>query len=284
MTGLRASVVIPAHNEAAVIERCLRALTVGAPANSLDVVVACNGCSDDTAALARSLSSPRWPVTVVETDTASKIVALRLGDRHATVFPRVYLDADIELSGAAVLAVADRLRTGAELAGRPPLRYLVDGASWSVRRYYTARSRVPSLMSALWGAGVYAMSEQGRSRFADWPDVVGDDLFVDRLFARDEIVIVDAEPAVVRIPTTPQSLLGILRRAQRGKHQPGGDSAEPPVAATSTLRGVVRSALGGPGAAVDAAVFVGYALAARASAARAAHGTWERDETSRVAS
>ncbi len=57
------SVVIPAHDEAAVIGRCLDALFTGFEPGELDVVVVCNGCTDDTASAARASGHP---VRVVE--------------------------------------------------------------------------------------------------------------------------------------------------------------------------------------------------------------------------
>ena len=47
------SVVIPAHDEEAVVGRCLAALLDGARPGELDVVVVCNGCTDATADIAR---------------------------------------------------------------------------------------------------------------------------------------------------------------------------------------------------------------------------------------
>ena len=58
------SVVVPAYNEEAVIERSLKHLTDGAPEGELEVIVACNGCHDRTADLARAFGRS---VKVVET-------------------------------------------------------------------------------------------------------------------------------------------------------------------------------------------------------------------------
>lgn len=50
------SVVIPAHNEAQYIERCIRAIQSAAThvaPDDVEIVVVCNRCTDDTAAIAR---------------------------------------------------------------------------------------------------------------------------------------------------------------------------------------------------------------------------------------
>src|SRR6476659_6853296 len=85
------AVVIPAHDEAAVIGRCLRSIEAAVRERDLEVVVVCNGCADATADVAASFPWAR----VVEIDEASKPAALRAGDRAVSAFPRVYLDADV---------------------------------------------------------------------------------------------------------------------------------------------------------------------------------------------
>ena len=84
------SVIIPAYNEASVIDRCLSAMLADARPGELEIVVVANNCSDDTAARARRHGEL---VKVVETPIGSKIHALNLGDRRyeATV--------ELEVSG-----------------------------------------------------------------------------------------------------------------------------------------------------------------------------------------
>ena len=82
---------------AAVIGRCLSALQNQEGVDHLDVVVVANGCSDDTAAVAE-----RAGVTVIVLPEPGKSAALVVGDAAAVGFPRVYLDADIELPVAAL--------------------------------------------------------------------------------------------------------------------------------------------------------------------------------------
>ena len=275
------SIIIPAHDEAAGIRRCLDSLFAGVAPGEFDVTVVCTGCVDETAALARSSGHP---VRVLERQAASKPAALRAGEEVARAFPRIYLDADVVLLGSSARAVLERLRAGA-LAARPPVRYDSSGSSAPVRSYYRARARVPALLGSLWGAGVYGLSGAGRSRFGAFPDVVADDLWVDRQFASEEIEIVDCEPVVVAVPQRARDLVRVLRRTYRGKAETAGvdpyDRAQTTTA--STLQQLRRLAAAGPSAAVDAATYAAFALGARLALAAPAPGArWERDDSSRT--
>jgi hypothetical protein len=282
------SAVIPARNEAAVIGRGLDALFTGFAPGELDVVVVCNGCSDDTAALAWSTGHP---IRVIELRAASKPAALRVGDTAATAFPRLYLDADVMLPGPAARVVLERLRAGA-VAARPPVRYESGGASAPVRSYYRARSRVPAVLGSLWGAGVYGLSAAGRQRFDAFPDVVADDLWVDRHFDRSEVEIVDCAPVVVTVPRRSRDLVRVLRRTYRGKAEPAPviDLGDPAPEIDSTVQDLRRLAATGPVAALDAATYAAFAAGARLALAIAPSagpslttGRWGRDDSSRVA-
>lgn len=52
-----ASIIIPASNEGLVIEECLSSIASQIGCTGLDVIVVANGCSDETAALARAFKS-----------------------------------------------------------------------------------------------------------------------------------------------------------------------------------------------------------------------------------
>ena len=280
----RGSVIVPAHDEASVIRRCLDALFTGIDATEIDVIVACNGCTDDTAELARSSGHP---VRVIEIPTPSKPAALRAAEAGDPPFPRIYLDADVELAGPAALAVLTTLDDGAA-AARPPIRFDTERSSSPVRAYYRARGRAPALMERLWGAGVYGLSRSGRERFGDYPDVVAEDLFVDQHFDDTDIAIVPTVPVVVRVPRTTDALLRVLRRTYRGNDDNQRDLApddtrSPRTSTSVVFRQVAASARLGPGAARDAVVYVAITIAARLRA-RLGHGErWERDDTSREA-
>ena len=69
------SIVVPARNESPVIARTLKAMTNGAAPGEIDLIVVCNGCTDDTATVARSFGPP---VRVIETEVGGKANALNL--------------------------------------------------------------------------------------------------------------------------------------------------------------------------------------------------------------
>jgi glycosyltransferase involved in cell wall biosynthesis len=174
------SIVIPAHNEERVIRRCLDAVLEGIDPARIEVIVACNGCTDATPSLAAAASPA---VQVVETAVASKAAALNLGDAAATAFPRVFLDADIEIHGPDLLAMATVLEEhGGPLAVAPEMRVDLSGCSWAVRAFYRVWTALPYASGDSVGSGVYALSEAGRARFDRFPAIIADDHFVNGLF------------------------------------------------------------------------------------------------------
>jgi hypothetical protein len=92
---------------------------------------------------------------------------------------------------------------------------------------------------------------------------------------------VATDPSVVKTPADAKSLLAILRRGHRcGTElfaQGHGLAASPNTSVDTAV--TVVAAIRGPQSAVDAAVYLGMALAARWRF-RNAH-VWERDESSR---
>jgi glycosyltransferase involved in cell wall biosynthesis len=188
-----ASVIVPAYNESRSIARCLGAILKEAKPGEFDVVVVCNACTDDTAAVARSVSED---VRVLETPAPSKTRAMNLGDAAAVTFPRVYVDADVILATADLRAVVAPLLEGEAEASAPWMRFETNGSPWSVRAFHDVWRALPQVRDGLGGRGVYAVSEAGHARFGSFPDVINDDLFIDWTFPVERRVIVDAQTVV----------------------------------------------------------------------------------------
>jgi glycosyltransferase involved in cell wall biosynthesis len=274
----RGSVVIAAHNEAAVIDETLRTLLAGTPPGTLDVTVVANGCTDDTARRAAAVPGVR----VLELPVAGKPAALNAGDAAAVGFPRVYLDADIRITAGAVGTVARALDT--HLAAVPGRELVLSGRPLLVRAYYAVHSRLPALRSGLFGRGMIAISEAGRARFAEFPDVIADDLFLDSLFADPEKCEVTEVCSRVATPLRTRDLVRRLTRVRAGNAALRAGPTAPgarPAARLSWLRDVV---LPRPWLAPAAACYVGLTLTAALLARRRSRATtWGRDESSRVA-
>ncbi|KIC10725.1 glycosyl transferase [Leisingera sp. ANG-M1] len=192
---LRVSVLIPAHNEAAYIGGCLAAVFASEPlpeGMAGEVLVLANGCSDDTAALARSAEPPAgWVLRVLELPEGGKLGALTAGDAAAGGDILIYLDADVLVSPMLIPQLAAALADGAPryAGGRPSV---APARSPVTRAYARFWARLPFFNSTAPGFGVFAMTRTGRARWGDWPDIISDDTFARLSFAPQERLQVQA--------------------------------------------------------------------------------------------
>ncbi|WP_333760610.1 glycosyltransferase [Streptomyces sp. IBSBF 2390] len=278
------SIVIPAHNEARVIGRLLDALLTDPSDDATDIVVVCNGCTDDTARIAAE-RGPR--VRVIDIPVPSKHAALRAGDEHAQGFPRVYVDADVVLTASDVRALTGPLRDDASgvLATAPDRRVPLAGCAWRVRAYYQVWQRLPAVREGLFGRGVIAVSKAGHDRIAALPPLMADDLAASLAFTSGERLVVREAGVVVHPPRTWPDLIrrrvrAAVSTAQVERHQ----SPEQGSARTSKadLADLLRAE---PRLLAGVVVFVAAAVVARRKAEKAIRaedfGTWLRDESSR---
>ena len=210
------SIIIPAHNEERVVAATLKELIDGAVSGELEIIVVCNGCTDNTAEVVASFGST---IRCIETELASKANALNLGDAAASGFPRFYLDADVVLSLDAIRQVAQVLRTGRFLAAAPKMHMDLGKASWPVRAYYKVWQQLPYVRIGMIGVGVYALSHEGRKRFDKFPAIIADDRFIRALFKEHERTVVSSCSSLVTAPATFSALLKIKTRSRLGGYQ-----------------------------------------------------------------
>src|SRR6516165_2576813 len=157
------SIVIPAHNETQVIGRLLRQLVSTAEEGELDILVVANGCSDNTAKVAAAFGPP---VQVLSIPVASKREALATGNLAAKGFPRLYVDADVELRTEDVRELGQALLRPGVLAASPERTLALAGRRWPIRWYYDVWARLPEVQQGLFGRGVIGVSEAGYARIA----------------------------------------------------------------------------------------------------------------------
>lgn len=270
-----AAVVIPAHNEEAVLGRTLGRLLAGAAPGEFDVVVVANACADGTAEVAR-----RAGVRVVETAVPGKAHALRLGDAECRAFPRVYLDADVELSAASVRSLAAALAEPGVMAAAPAPDWELAGAGPVARRVHRVHDRLIGPRRALAGVGAYALNERGHARVFPMPDVVADDELVHRNFAPAERAVVTEARSLVRPARTVRAHLRRRVRVRQGNRQLTelGFAAPDGRLGLGALAALVRRRSVSP---LDAACYLAVLLADKALARRGTRVSWATDASSR---
>jgi glycosyltransferase involved in cell wall biosynthesis len=277
------SIIIPAHNEETVIERCLQSLTEREIEGGLEIIVVCNGCRDRTFELAATFGPP---VVALRIERASKFAALNHGDAVARGFPRIYLDADIEVRLETIEKVAALLRGEGVLAAGPRMLPNTCGASALVKAFYDIWLRQPIHAEGMVGAGLYAVSEAGRGRFAHFPDIIADDEYVRSLFDDGERATADGCFVTIHAPRTFADLIRIKTRSRLGLYQLR--DRFPELAAkrrrksSTWRRDVIRQPRLWPAALVYLAVNVITRFRARRQFGRLADYRWERDESTRT--
>lgn len=299
-----ASIVIPAHNEGGSILRCLEALVQNAP-GPLQIVVAANGCDDDTGAVVTSFATrlkdggltldrgtkeihQLTEVHLLELSDASKTAALNAADDIATAYPRIYLDADVVLSPGTLTALIRDLDCDEVRFAAPRPRFTMEECGSGVRAFYRVHSSLSERSTGLAGRGVYGLSRQARARFGRFPGVRADDLYIARLPTPGEQVVTAGE-SIIQPPRDIDSLIRVRTRIALGNRELAAVGTEtggvgcPDLGRTtaSTVRALVQMGLREPSRIGDIIVFCLVTIAARAKARFGDGARWHRDESSR---
>ncbi|GLT12293.1 glycosyltransferase [Sulfitobacter porphyrae] len=192
----RTSILIPAHDEAAYLAACLGALLASEEvAGGVEVIVIANGCTDDTAEIARGFAEKAglkgWHLQVLERAEGNKLGALNAGEAAAAGRVLIYLDADVIVSPPLITQLAEVLDVDAPryASGRPHVTLRGGGVTGPYTRFWLT---TPFMTRGVPGFGVFAMNRAGRARWGDWPDIISDDTYARLNFTPDERVAVPA--------------------------------------------------------------------------------------------
>lgn len=243
------AILIPARNEAATIGATLASLSRQDYAGPLQVVVCVNGDTEGTAAVVAS-QQPMWTgsrsLRVIELATAGKPIALNAADAAVpTAGPRIYLDADVQLSSDAVSALVAALAGPApRVAG--PRKAMRAGMPWLARFFARAWLRLPWVQGDIVGSGVVAVNASGRARWGVFPDVIADDGFAVWQFAPAERAIVATCSSAIAFPQHFRDLLRAQRRWIDGGRQLAASLHRPPFGPAWSGRQRLRAMLQSP--------------------------------------
>ncbi|HBY01620.1 MAG TPA: glycosyl transferase [Rikenellaceae bacterium] len=208
------SIIIPAHNEEKNIGRLLEKLVT--LDNAFQIIVVCNGCTDATATVVRD----KFPsVLCIETKIASKTRALQIGDFQASFWPRVYIDADVEITAEHIYALVKEQRERHLAVITPFVENNLKMSSFPVRAFYNIWSSLEYYKEGMIGSGIYSLSEYGRSQFYEWPDLISDDGYIRALFGLNERGVCKKSCVIIHAPKTFAELIKTKTRSRLGRYQ-----------------------------------------------------------------
>ena len=282
------SLIIPAHNEEAVIERCLSTALAQAPSpRAMEIIVAANGCTDRTVEIARKVAPTAIVLDIVQ---GSKTHAINVANETANVFPRIILDADVECSFHSLSALAEALRQPAVMVAAPAIKIDLSHGDRFIRAYYRAWMKQPFAKAGKGGAGCYGLSKEALETIGEFPDIIGDDIWIHTRFPDDRKRYVrkstrgDAVYSVVRPPSTAWDQVRVEVRRMFGNAQVKRDHPSPyfgDANPTGGLRGLLVSGA----APLDLLVFSSVKFLVRCririQAWRGNDQSWVRDQSSR---
>lgn len=284
------TVIVPAHNEEAVIARCLAKLLEGAPENPpMQVIVAANGCSDRTVEIARSIMPE---AEVLDLPVGSKTAAINAANHHARHFPRIYVDADVECDYGSLAALAEALGEPGMMTAAPAIRMDLSQCNIWMKAYYRAWSRQPYARAGKGGAGCYGLSQEALEQVGEFPPIIGDDIWIHTRFPDAVKRYLAADTAgqpvfsVVRPPRTAWQQIKVEARRQNGNAEVRRLYPSP-YFANANNGGGLKAALHSGTSISDLAVFfaikLGARLLARWNRQRGTHTAWARDTSTRTA-
>ncbi|MGV6810562.1 MAG: glycosyltransferase family 2 protein [bacterium] len=212
-----ATVIIPAHNEATVIQDCLDSIIHQTNINK--IIVACNGCTDNTANIVQKNYGHLPQLICLDLSKPSKTHAINEAEKLAEHYPIFYIDADTQLSANAINTISTKMQQqGIELAAPMP-NIDTRKSSWLVKQYYTIWLSLPYIKAGVIATCSFVVSEQGRKRFEHFPDVINDDGFIRCQFQPHEIANIAGSGIDIQAPRDVFSLIKIKTRARLGNMQ-----------------------------------------------------------------
>jgi len=214
ISSTKPSVIITAYNEATVIRTTLQLLASEQGTRDYQIIVICNGCTDDTEKIVRCEFKD---VHCYSLSQASKALAIRYAESLNPGFPRLYLDADIECEQTQVEKLVELGREHDEpRLIIPGSKLITQHSSGLVKSFYRVWYNTEHVRLAGYGAGAYLVNKLARERFGIWPELIADDGFVRSQFTPNEILIAHTCNVTVKAPKKLSTLIRVKARSKFG--------------------------------------------------------------------
>jgi len=277
-----AIIIVPAHNEESVIEACLNSIV---NQEGIDhIIVPCNGCTDNTVEIVQT----KFPsVTCLNISKPSKTNALNVAEKKAqelgVSYPIFYIDADTQLSKNCIAHITNAMKDSTIKLSAPTPIIDTQNSSWLVKTYYNVWTRLPYIKEGVIATCSFIVSAEGRQRFEQFADVIGDDGFIRCHFKNSEIANIEGAEIYITAPKDIFSLIKIKTRARLGNMELiSRDKC--PIQESKHYGNVMRSRLFSKDF-IPTAVYIAIALIIRARAQRQFKKLdsyqWEKDTSSR---
>jgi len=210
-----ATVIVPAHNEASVIEDCLNSIINQSGVDH--IIVPCNGCTDNTVDIVKT----KFPnVVCLDIEKPSKTNALNVAEEKAKELgishPIFYIDTDTQLSENAIQHISEIMDSGEVLLAAPTPKINTNKSSFLVKTYYKVWTNLPYIKEGVIATCSFIVSEEGRQRFDKFADVIGDDGYIRCHFKNKEIANIKGAEIYITAPKDIFSLIKIKTRARLG--------------------------------------------------------------------
>jgi len=274
-----------------VIARCLEAALRGAPEDhGMELIVAANGCSDKTVAIARKTAPD---AIVLDLRESSKTAAINAANGIASHYPRIYLDADVECDYTSLVALADTLEERDVMTAAPAIRMETSSCDPFMKAYYRVWLLQPYARAGKGAAGCYGLSAEALEQVKEFPPITGDDIWIHTRFpdAQKRYVAEDriGRPvfSVVRPPRRAREQILVEARRQNGNAEIRQQYPSP-YFANANHGGGLSTALRSGAHPVDLIVYSVMKMAARLLARwnrrRGREKAWARDRSTRQVS
>jgi glycosyltransferase involved in cell wall biosynthesis len=207
------TIILPAYNESLVIGRTLATLKKLEKLTPLQIIVACNGCSDSTAEIAKGFN-----VNVIEIEKAGKIGALNAACQMIQGDVVVFLDADLIIFPSDILDLINAINHTTCKLAIGTMQVDVTNSSILVKSFYKGWLFNPYFNNGKAG-GVYAMSTPLIVNLIPFPDITNDDEWIYRNVPCQWISHVKSCVFIALAPRTMRNLLKVRMRVFRGNKE-----------------------------------------------------------------